>query len=368
MESNTKITVENYNDAMMLLGFVFNESTSEEQLQKCAQLSNDIWHMIISCPVKFFQFAKVCLPFKRCLDSQLYDEMEEALVRFTIETIKGGVVGSIRIAEILLKNDKEMFEKAILKCRKSYFGYHPHIDTTINGERRKRYCYGITRSECPEVFDEIIKLRPECKLSSMQYVSKEDVMDATYDPVSVTAKAYRGFQISTIYRRNESYIEWLFEGDTGRIKESNIRGHKSPDWILYSKIDGRPLMTVEVRSVSGDDFLSNIKTALEHGDEKEMGWNWYAKEYDLDESVLKSAAMVTDATFSKMTSLSNRQIVELVRTNKIEITMDCLIIILREIGIGMRAILMPLSDRCTEDFLDELLDSSWAILVEPEYE
>ena len=69
-----------------------------------------------------------------------------------------------------------------------------------------------------------------------------------------------------------------------------------------------------------------------------------------------------------MPDLLDQDVIKMVKENRFETKMDCLIVILREIGIRMRSILIPFSDRCTNDILEEMLDSSWAILAEPEDE
>lgn len=345
-----------------ILERIFELSEGDEEKQRqCVSLLEQVINRV---PIGIIQLMPLSwlLQYTAILPEDLCQNLLEFFRKLCETTIYQGVSDKSVLSTVYRYNPT-LFENIIKRIPKTYFGYHAaYYNEADTGLKKRVYVTGMELSNNPELFEIIKKLRPDVKWTLKQQWTMDDVLLATYCPEATAgSKSYRGFQIKTLYSKNELLVPRVLAGYFEKIPECNINEHKTPDWIVFSPTTQSPIMTVEVKSSDGDDLAQMVREAIKHGDDKEIGWKYYANDYGLDDSIIKCAVLVLGTFNNKYANMSDTQLTELLSEIKIGGTeMDCFLLLISDkIKRTVRCIPLIINhDKLTYDKLGELLNSN----------
>lgn len=205
------------------------------------------------------------------------------------------------ILGFLLDNDSELLLDILYKCKKSWFFEHYIEWKDEFGVIQKKRVPGFERYKSEE-FAVFLESKLGIKLKPKQKITIDNVFESSYyeadgikySEISQEAKSHRGYVSHNVCNTKEEYLRVCFRHDLEKIPKTNKRGQKTPDFLLKIVDEDIPDITIEVYSTTNGNIRNRIKETLKHGDSKELGKRYFEKQYHLDDSRIKCAALVVD--------------------------------------------------------------------------
>lgn len=281
--------------AMVAMRYAIKHQTGDDQLDNCKRLVKG-WLNSCLCTSELMHLHEIVNMLGR--DEELCSALEcqyECHIRFNLKYS----VDNRDILKDLLERNPDMLSRILKDCPRTWFYDHSVLDVGF-GSSKRRTVSGITRAGNESLVDFIedvlgIELSPKQKVSMDDVFAVGPVLDGfgEYKELSKEAKSHLGLVYNVTCNRKEGYIQSCFSVELTKIPTKNKKGCKTPDFMIRGDSD-RPDVLIEVYSGTKGNLLDRCKSALNHGDSKEVGKRYFISQYELDDDTIRVAALVVD--------------------------------------------------------------------------
>lgn len=301
------------------------KSTNDEERKECIVLASQLWERIEKTKMTVNNLYGVLYPYKSLIPEHMYNQIRCVYSEVIKRTLKHYCSDTTLLSH-LMEIDEPMLIDILNGCKKSWFVEHTVTELTPSGKKRVRLP-GLEKGNNEKLFNFIDKkYHPNWKPKNKKTI--DDVLSATYgDRDTPEVRSHIGLIREETCNRKEKNAKMAFDTILEKIETESIKGHKTPDYIVYDNKTNNPIMTVECNSNEEKSFIDMCKKAIKHGDDKEIGWSFYSDKYNLPSNIIRAAMVIIDLR-PDIQSMSDEEIVENVKSIKIKTKMDCFIVML----------------------------------------
>lgn len=289
--SDDTLKGDDYYNVLFSVG-IFLELCNEKEMKNCF----DTIHYLLKIPFSWSRgfncLIQVLLPHhNRLTDDIVKPILDEIECRIRNELRKGGLLDTARTLYFI---DDSLLAPILKGCKLSWFTDHSII-VNKDGKKIKDRIPGPVIQPDDE-FGKFIIETVQPKLRPSQTKTMSDVYAATYDrgDLSSGAKSHKGLVNKTIGDRDEQYACLAFSSKIEKIKETNVKGHNTPDFKIIGG-NGDICAVAECRTHLSGILKESCKDTIKHATvDKDPGWSVFCSKAKISETTPRIAVSIED--------------------------------------------------------------------------